>query len=575
MTLKELRLSKKLTQEECAKIIGKSLRTYKYYENDESLRNSSKYNVIYNAIERYSRSNELTTDIINNDYYTNVKTGNDLHALCEPISSYKKRDCFEYLSKYVKGGNDGRVCILYGLRRTGKTTLLLQMINELDVNKTAYIKIQISNTMSHLTKDLDKLNKLGYKYIFIDEVTLLEDFIDTAAVLSDIYSLMGMKIVLSGTDSLSFAIADRDELYDRNIMIHTSYISFKEYSRLLDINSIDTYIEYGGTLKKENMTYDDEDIHIDEVSFRDDESTRKYIDTAISRNIQNALKNNRFGSYFNSLQDLYDKKELTNAINRIVEDINHRFLLSVVEKEFKSHDLGSAKNLLLHDAPSPNAYVLDNVDTNKIIERLKSIIDIKEKEDLKIPITQAHIDTIKKYLQMLDLIYNCPYVIENIGTYEHYIFTQLGMRYSIAKAIVYSLMQDNYFHSIPIKNKTYIIDKILNDVKGRMLEDIVLLETSKSIPSSRKAFQYRFAEGEKFDMVIYNSINNTCSIYEVKHSDKISPDQAKHLLDPLKCETLERIYGNIEKKYILYRGKTYENGDIIYMNIEEYLKNLL
>ena len=65
--------------------------------------------------------------------------------------------------------------------------------------------------MSTLTKDLDVLFKRGYKYVFIDEVTLMEDFIDTAAVLSDIYSQMGMKIVVSGTDSLGFAFADKDE----------------------------------------------------------------------------------------------------------------------------------------------------------------------------------------------------------------------------------------------------------------------------------------------------------------------------------------------------------------------------
>ena len=40
----------------------------------------------------------------------------------------------------------------------------------------------------------------------------------------------------------------------------------------------------------ENMSFDDPDAAFDEVAFRDDESTRKYIDTAISRNIQHTLK---------------------------------------------------------------------------------------------------------------------------------------------------------------------------------------------------------------------------------------------------------------------------------------------
>ena len=44
----------------------------------------------------------------------------------------------------------------------------------------------------------------GYKYVFIDEVTLIEDFIEGAALFSDIFAACGMKIVLSGTDSLGF-----------------------------------------------------------------------------------------------------------------------------------------------------------------------------------------------------------------------------------------------------------------------------------------------------------------------------------------------------------------------------------
>jgi len=42
--------------------------------------------------------------------------------------------------------------------------------------------------------------------------------------------MMGMKLVLSGTDSLGFAMANRDELYDRSVMIHTSFIPFREYA---------------------------------------------------------------------------------------------------------------------------------------------------------------------------------------------------------------------------------------------------------------------------------------------------------------------------------------------------------
>lgn len=65
------------------------------------------------------------------------------------------------------------------------------------------------------------------------------------------------------------------------VTIHTTFIPFREHSRLLGINSIDEYIRYGGTLRAGELNFDDEDVNAEDASFRDDESTRRYIDTAI------------------------------------------------------------------------------------------------------------------------------------------------------------------------------------------------------------------------------------------------------------------------------------------------------
>lgn len=386
--------------------------------------------------------------------------------------------------------------------------------------------------------------------------------------------MMGMKIVLSGTDSLGFIMANRDELYDRNIMIHTSFISFREYVKLLKIKTVDTYIEYGGTLKMENLSFDDPEYLVDDISFRNDGNTRKYIDTAISKNIQHSLKNDNFGEYFNELRILYENNELTNIINRTIESINHQFLLSVIEQKFKSHDLGSAKNLLLHDIPKKRAYVLSSVDAQGIINRLKSIIEIKEKEETKIKITIEHIEKIKKYLVVLDLIINSPIVYENGKLEDYYIFSQPGMRYSIAKALVYSLMQDNYFKSISEQDKDYIINKILEDVKGRMLEDIVLLEVIKTLPKNKFAFKFKFDLGGEFDMIIYDKNDYTCELYEIKHSEKATKEQTRHLLNQEKTKLIENKYGKIIKKAVLYCGKDTNIGDIQYINVENLLMKL-
>ena len=575
VTLKELRISKGLNQAQCAEYLGMSTRNYQNYENDAAKVNTARYHAIYQKLESYGQPVvSVSLPSQTTEFHTNVVTGTGLQALANSVAKYGKRDCFSTLQKFVTGSYDGKICILYGLRRTGKTTLLFQMLSDLPIEKTAYIKVQTTDDMSRLTKDLKVLFELGYRYVFIDEITLLNDFIDTAAVLSDVFSMMGMKIVVSGTDSLGFAMANRDELYDRSVTIHTSFIPFREYARLLNIRSVDSYIEYGGTLKMENMSFDDPDAAFDEVAFRDDESTRKYIDTAISRNIQHTLKNDHYGEYFNQLRELYEKGELTNVINRIVQHMNHRFVLRVVEDEFKSHDFGSAKDLLLHDLPAERATVLYDVDEKQILERLKAIIEVKEKSETTVPITQEHIDKVKKYLLMLDLIVNCPERYESGKQAEHIVFSQSGMRYAIAKALVYSLMQDAYFASISEADKAYITGKILDDVKGRMLEDIVLLEVCKAAPSTMEAFKFKFDAGGEFDMVIYDKAGQNCRIYEIKHSTEVNEKQTIHLRDAEKCQIVEKRFGPISGKFVLYRGKdTFAEG-VQYLNVENFLRGL-
>ena len=96
-----------------------------------------------------------------------------------PIKDFKKRECYKDLHNYVYGNSIDKVFILYGLRRTGKTTLIKQLIYDMDesiFSKTAFMKMDSSINLAKINIDLKNLSKRGYKYIFIDEVTLMEDF---------------------------------------------------------------------------------------------------------------------------------------------------------------------------------------------------------------------------------------------------------------------------------------------------------------------------------------------------------------------------------------------------------------
>ena len=503
-------------------------------------------------------------------FITDVRIGKTLDDFITSVKDYKKRELYSSLEKYVYGDTHDKVFILYGLRRTGKTTLIRQIIynmNEEDKSKTVFIQINPTNTLGEVNKDLRKLETLGYKYVFIDEVTMMDDYIQGAALFSDVFASSGMKIVLSGTDSLGFVFSEDEQLYDRCILLHTTFIPFREFSNVLGIHDIDQYMEFGGTMSQSGDNYN-------KGIFGTKKSTADYVNTAIARNIQHSLKNYQYGSHFRNLKSLYDKGELTSAINRIVEDMNHEFTIEVLTRAFKSHDFGSAKDIMRKDRENPTD-ILDDADGEKITERLKKLLRILNQEEQKIEIQDAHRLEIKEYLDLLDLTCDIPLVNMNDLNNKQVttVFSQPGLRYSQAESLIKSLMMDETFRNVDAQERKRITERILDDIKGRMLEEIVQLETKKANPNF-EVFKLQFAVGE-FDMVVYDSENVCCKIYEIKHSKEKSPFQYRHLINEDNCKQTEFRYGKILEKVVLYRGESYseENG-IQYKNVEDYLMGI-
>jgi hypothetical protein len=396
---------------------------------------------------------------------------------------------------------------------------------------------------------------------------MMDDYIQGAALFSDVFASSGMKIVLSGTDSLGFVFSEDEQLYDRCILLHTTFIPFREFSNVLGIHDIDQYMEFGGTMSQSGDNYN-------KGIFGTKKSTADYVNTAIARNIQHSLKNYQYGSHFRNLKSLYDKGELTSAINRIVEDMNHAFTIEVLTRTFKSHDFGSAKDIMRKDRENPTD-ILDDVDGEKITERLKKLLKIRNKEEQKIDIQDVHRLEIKEYLDLLDLTCDIPLVNMNDLNNKQVttVFSQPGLRYSQAESLIKSLMMDETFRNVDAQERKRITERILDDIKGRMLEEIVQLETKKANPNL-EVFKLQFAVGE-FDMVVYDSENVCCKIYEIKHSKEKSPFQYRHLINEDNCKQTEFRYGKILEKVVLYRGESYseENG-IQYKNVEDYLMGI-
>ncbi len=506
----------------------------------------------------------------NHEFKTYVRIGEQLVSMSSSVKKYRKRECFKDISDFVFGEQQDRVFILYGLRRTGKTTLIRQVLLSMtpeQLSKAAFIQIKSKDTLSAVNADLKYLESQGFRYVFIDEVTLMEDFIEGAALFSDIYATCGMKIVLSGTDSLGFVFTQHEQLYDRCILLHTTFIPYREFESVLGIHGIDEFIRYGGTMSMSGVNYNEKS------SFASKKNAGEYIDSAIAHNIQHSLKYYQDGGHFRHLYDLFMQGELTSVINRVVENMNHRFTKETLTKTFLSSDLSlTARNLLKDRDESFD--LNDNIDRELVVQSIKDMLDILNKEEQSVEIDDVHAFQIKEYLSLLDLIMEVDILhFPNTNTRDKkVVISQPGLRYAQAEALVNSLLLDEKFNALSVIERNRVLDRALGAIMGRMVEDLVLLETKIANPR-KEVFQLQFAVGE-FDMVIHNPETLTCEIYEIKLSREVVPEQYRHLIDYEKCAETEHRFGTITGKYVIYRGEATQFDGIRYLNVEDYLKSL-
>ena len=502
-------------------------------------------------------------------FATNIRIGEALRTFSASVRRCRKRECFRQLHDFVYGEPLDKVFILYGLRRTGKTTMIRQIFAEMsdaELSKAAFIQITAKDTLANVNRDLKTLEAQGFRYVFLDEVTLMEDFIEGAALFSDVFAACGMKIVLSGADSLGFLFTEDEQLYDRCILLHTTFIPYHDFESVLGIHGIDEYIRYGGTMSLGG-------VHYNETStFASKESADEYVDTAIARNIQHSLRCYQYEGHFRHLRDLYERNELTSAINRVVEDINHRFTLEVLTQDWKSHDLGISASNLRRDRENPTD-ILDRVDLVAVTDSLRKLLEIRDKAEQTVALDDIHAAEIKEYLDLLDLTQDIDvrYLPDVSRKSSRTVITQPGLRYAQADALIRSLLLDETFSALSLPERTAVQERILTEIRGRMLEDIVLLETKLANPK-KQVFVLQFSVGE-FDMVVFDPVAGSCQSFEIKHSTEIAPQQYRHLIDEEKCAQTEHRYGPITGKFVLYRGESQVVEGIQYRNVEEYLRS--
>src|SRR3989344_111274 len=141
-----------------------------------------------------------------------------------------------FFDKLVKNTNNRQIITLSGLRRTGKTVLMKQLIDFLIKEKSQRANIlyysfdeeqpkveEIINEFEKLT-DIDK-NKTKI-YIFFDEIQKLEDWQNQIKYYYDNFNI---KFFISGSSSLFIRKKAKESLAGRSFDFYLPPLSFKEF----------------------------------------------------------------------------------------------------------------------------------------------------------------------------------------------------------------------------------------------------------------------------------------------------------------------------------------------------------
>lgn len=173
----------------------------------------------------------------------------------------KKRDLFHEIRDLL---TNRQIVSIVGLRRTGKTTLMYQIIEHLLKNNVPEERIMYFS----FDKNIDSIEDIieTYKqevimedeiseqtYILFDEIQKLKDWENQIKLLYD--KKLPLKLLLSGSSSLTLKKKSKETLAGRNYVCKLPPLTFKEYLKLKDISYPD-FQKVESTHKKVRLSKD-------------------------------------------------------------------------------------------------------------------------------------------------------------------------------------------------------------------------------------------------------------------------------------------------------------------------------
>lgn len=490
-------------------------------------------------------------------------TGLKLKDFCLVSLRYERnfvKDIVDYCNSRSRN-----VCVVYGLRRTGKTYGMLQAIIHLAENnswdKICFIDCNKGDELLELYDNIERLADEGVKYFFIDEITFINDFIDYSSTLANYYSCGGLRIVISGTNSYALKLASEDSLLGRCWFLNTSNISFKEFVKVTGKSSIQDFIDFGGLFAEGSIR-----DPFTPSGFTVVAGLREYIDSAVVENVANSIATFKDGRYTYGC----DLQAIRSYVYSIILSRTHS-LIDKLMNPLKLSELNGALSLERVNC------ILGKDGSRALKEKitLKFIDAFKYKLDITLdPSTAALVD---EALVAIGLLYPAQIIVRNIREYPvthltDNILNPIILRTSITEWILKEL--EGY-------GKPDLSAAVKEMANGYILEEIVRFELMQQVEAGN-LYTLQFATSKAFgeiDLVIQEKA--ILYLYEIKNSSQPVAPQSKHLRNKELLQYLTDEGYTVKDRAVLYNGETCiynikdEDSDvgdgISYKNITEFL----
>lgn len=321
-----------------------------------------------------------------------------------------------YIDKLISKKWNGRIKIITGIRRSGKSTLLLELYRDYliktGVSESEIIAIALDDDINEVFHNPSKISdfvrekcadKNKKYYLFLDEIQFAiakeelhnkDKPIRLYSVLNGFLKLKNIDIYVTGSNSKLLSKDVLTEFRGRGDVIHIYPLSFSEYYAATNLDKTDAYNEYvtfGGMpyllqLKTDQDKYEYLDSLFEEIYFKDIEERYNILLPEVLRNLTSSLCSS-VGSLTNAskiartVSSVKGKNVDSETISLYLEYLQDSFLFSKADRydvkgkkyfhypsKYYSTDIG-LRNIRLGLRQQDETHIMENILYNELLFR--------------------------------------------------------------------------------------------------------------------------------------------------------------------------------------------------------------